>query len=75
MNIDENFEPLTERFVPSRRIQKKLDDLIREDREQQSRTWEYYQQMKRDDPSRYWRADTQAQLHRDAETLQDEFNF
>src|SRR6185312_4472040 len=39
----------------------------------QKRTWNFYQDMKRKDPTKYWDPKTQLQMHRDAESLGNAF--
>lgn len=36
--------------------------------------WDYWEKVRAKDPQRYWRRDTQIQIHKEAVTLGDQFH-
>ena len=67
-NLFEHLEPiiLTE-------TQKKINKLQRDEEAQKTRTWSWYQEIRKKDPHKYLMPKMQAQMFRDAAALGDKF--
>ncbi len=54
-------------------LEKKIQKLRSDAESQRNRTWAFYQELKKSNPTEYWRPKTQVQMHKDAEALGDAF--
>lgn len=54
-------------------LQKRIDKLTEDYHAQQNRKWSYYQNMRREDPRRYFDPKTRKQLEQDALALGNDF--
>jgi hypothetical protein len=70
---EETLLPEPEQEIQFNTHSPKIRKLIAQEQAQRGRTWSYYENMKKDDPKKYWNAKTQAQMHNDAIALQDNF--
>jgi hypothetical protein len=64
---------ITPRNYFDQNLEKKIEKLRADADAQRKRTWQFYQQLKNDNPSKYWSPKIQAQMHRDADALGDGF--
>ena len=51
----------------------KIQQLLTGAADQKKRTWTYYEKLRKEDEKKYWKAETQKQLHQDAIDLGDAF--
>jgi hypothetical protein len=77
MNIlDDNnqeVQPLNNEYTKSPELQIKIQKLIDAEKAQRSRTWSYYEKLRKENPNLYRTAKTHEQMVQDAMALGDEF--
>jgi hypothetical protein len=58
---------------PNSSLQTKINKLSEEAAAQKTRTWSHYQKILKENPDKYWKPKTQAQMFKDASALGDSF--
>ena len=68
-NPPNDYTPADNPYTPTPKTRKQIEKILSDEKAQKGRTWEYYENLRRTEPAKYWMPKTQVQLHRDADAL------